>query len=278
MTHEPGKIDQVSKNILEKSEYKCSLETMEEIEMETECVIIKPDHCPSYHVILIEEFVRSNLFGDFKNPYTRNKVEFDKNDHEKITNLRIQYIKSLKNIPHELFSRFLRILKIMKEKNVFICLFQEITRIFTILLEALPVFDRMDEALGYYDDSVHKVVKNLEKKIELTLNEFEKALDDSIFINKMMNELDFYTLPHSIKEPISYFFSTMIDLLQVFEEKRTVFEHSGSILNIFYLLDEIQNIVLTHYEKIVSNEELEEQFMALMCKADFMIGDLFIES
>lgn len=274
MSFDSGDIKEITINDLTNAEYKVSLETMEEISVDEKCVIITPNKCNNYHIILLDEFIKSNLHGKFKNPYSRNFVEFSCDNLEILENLRKNYIKSLKNIPHEIFIRFLSILEKINENNVQIFYFPDVTKIFSILLGVLPIFENLDEALGYYNDDINKIINQTEKNLESTLNTFELELSNVETINKFKNQIEFYTIPEYIKEFINNLFQELLIILYKFADANYEFIVKDKILDVFYLLDDIHYFFTNIGEKILSNDILEEKIMVMICKADEKVSEL----
>ena len=105
-----GVIEKATAQLLSAAEYNNSLETMELIAEGENCIIITPDKCKNNHVILVDEFIKSNLHQpEFMNPYTRNTVKFSTADLDHLTRLKKELIKTMHNDLHEIFVRFLKL-------------------------------------------------------------------------------------------------------------------------------------------------------------------------
>lgn len=274
MSFDSGNIKEIAIDDLTNAEYKVSLETMEEISINKKCVIITPDKCVNYHILLLDEFIKSNLHGKFKNPYNRNIVEFSDENLEILENLRKNFIKSLKNIPHEIFIHFLKILEKINDNNVQIFYFPDVTKIFSILLGVLPIFENLDEALGYYNDDINKIINQTQKNLESVLNTFELELSNCETINKFKHQIEFYTIPEYIKEFINNLFLELLIILNKFADTNNEFIVKDNILDIFYLLDDIHYFFTNIGDKIINNELLEEKMMLMLCKADEKVSEL----
>ena len=106
-----GILTKATTELINNSEYNTSFETMELIEENDEIIRINPKDSHSTHLIKLNEFIKINIAKNkFNNPYTRNDISFSQEHLELLLKLKKDLIKSIKNIPHELFVDFIAIL------------------------------------------------------------------------------------------------------------------------------------------------------------------------
>jgi hypothetical protein len=274
MNEDKGYICNISSNELEKALYKNSFETLEEIKENEECVVIRPYHCENYHILLIDEFIKSNIKGDYINPYNRNKIVFSDEDKIVLENKRQIYISTLKNKPHELFEKFTHILDKIKETNTEIFLFPDIAKTLNILLQILPFFENLEEALGHYDQDIEKIVRELEERIQKILDELLKEVNDSNTVNKFLEKTLFMTIPIEIQNNLKFLFSDFLNIIHQLTEKKMEFSFKDQIVNIFNLMDDVHMMFCYESDVILKNENIESKIFSLLCYIDELINQL----
>ena len=190
-----GIISLSNKELVSNAEYNTSLETMELIDENVEVIIITPANTQVSHLVLLPEFIRMNVQrGKFKNPYTRNEVEFSEEDSERLYSMRKELIKTLKTVPHEIFVKFVRALESAHENNVELIYFPEIIKIFQVLLGAIPFFEQIEETLGD-NENISAMIKEVENSVSNAVNIFENDVVDEENVKKNIEYIGFLTIP-----------------------------------------------------------------------------------
>lgn len=259
-----GKIIEATDSYIDGAEYSSSLETMEKITIDEKCILIMPYKCQSHHLILIDEFIRSNLKGEFRNPYTRNQVGFSKEDLKIITDLRREYIKNMKNDLHEIFVQFLLLMKFIQSHELEIQYFPEISKIFNIILTALPFFEELENAFGNYDNNYEILFKEIKSRVIHTIDTFRSELNEETNIERAKELISFMTIPDEIKDIIRYIFSNFLILLSDLSESKTEFEHKDALVNIFSNLDDI-HYIYTSFSHLSSISNIDIKIQLILC-------------
>ena len=94
----------------------------------------------------------------------RNIISFSDTDLSKLNKLKKEIIKSMKNIPHEIFEKMINVMKVIKEKDLQLIYFNEITNIFNILLSAIPFFESIEEI-----ENINNIITDIENNLLSTL-------------------------------------------------------------------------------------------------------------
>lgn len=240
-----GKVTLVTDKEIREAEYNSSLETMETIQPGDRCVAIVPHLCKHRHLILADEFIRSNLKGEFKNPYTRNVVELSEDDLQFLKEKRKEFIRNMKNDLHDIFAQFLEVLKLIQKESIEILYFSEIAKIFNVILSALPFFEELDNALGTYNENYGIMYNEIKTQVVKSIKTFETDITDEPNLQQIRELVSFMTIPDDIKEIIRYIFSNFLNLLTELSEIKAEFEYKNILLGIFTNLDDIHNMYTT---------------------------------
>ena len=276
--NDKGSICISTNNLINSAKYNTSLETMDLIEENTEIVLIIPNGTTTNHIIDLKEFIRMNLRkgGIFKNPYTRNDVEFSEDDTKKLLEMRKQLLKTLKTLPHQIFIKFVQVLEKTEEKNVQLVYFPEIAKIFQLLLGIMPFFEQLEELVGESDENVSEMIKEVENKIDTTVTTFANELEDEEKVKQNAEYIGFLTIPDHLKETIIFLFHELVIILKKLADLNIEFNYKEEILGIFLLLDDVYYFLTNTYQEITitNNEELDIRIACLLCKASDNVSNL----
>lgn len=260
-----GEITISTRDIIDSSEFNTSLETTDIIEPEQEIVLIKANK--STHLFLINEFVKSNISKrNYINPYNRNIISFSDTDLNILNKIKKDIIKSMKNIPHEIFEKLVNVMKVIKEKDLQLIYFNEITNIFNILLSAIPFFETIEEI-----DNINNIITDIENNLLTTLDVFLENLNNETSVQENKKVIDYLTIPDQIKETYDFMFSELVTILERISELNIEFENKDTILDIFKSMDHIY-MYLTN--NTINNEEQEVKVVCLLCIIEEKINDL----
>lgn len=270
-----GILASCDETILASSIYKSSLESLEEIESGKECVVIRPYQCEQQiHLVLQDEFIRSNLKGEFKNPYTRNLVEFSEKDQKTLQEKRQEFIRTIKNKPHEIFLRFLGVLEKIKETSTEMFYLPFISKIFVTLLSSIPIFETLDEVFGQYDEFYSETIKKMERRLDTEILLFEKELANPQVVEQFQNAAAFMTIPDSFKIILQQLFERFLEQLHVLASQKREFEFKDRLLDIFLNMDDVHYYLSKKYEIIAENETYEKALLLILMKSETLITEL----
>jgi hypothetical protein len=260
-----GEILISTKELIDNAEFNTSLETTDIIEPEQEIVLIKANK--STHLFLINEFVKSNISKrNYINPYNRNIISFSDTDLSKLNKLKREIIKSMKNIPHEIFEKMINVMKVIKEKDLQLIYFNEITNIFNILLSAIPFFESIEEI-----ENINNIITDIENNLISSLDVFLENLNNDASVQENKKVIDYLTIPDQIKETYNFMFSELVTILEQISELNIEFENKDAILDIFKSMDHIY-IYLTNHS--INSEEQEIKVVCLLCVIEEKINEL----
>jgi len=270
-----GTLTHCDETILANSIYKSSLESLEEIESGKECVVIRPYQCEQQiHLVLLDEFIRSNLKGEFKNPYTRNLVAFSNEDQQTLQEKRQEFIQTIKNKPHEIFLRFLGVLEKIKETSTEMFYLPFISKIFVTLLSSIPLFETLDEVFGQYDDLYSETIKKMERRLDTEILLFEKELANPQVVEQFQNAAAFMTIPDPFKIILQQLFERFLEQLHVLASQKREFEFKDRLLDIFLNMDDVHYYLSKKYEIIAKNEIYEKGLLLILMKSETLITEL----
>lgn len=268
-----GRVILVTDKDIREAEYNSSLETMETIQPEDHCVVISPHMCKHNHLILVDEFIRSNLKGEFKNPYTRNCVEFSVDDLQLLQEKRKEFIRNIKNDLHEIFVQFLNVLKMIQEEKVEILYFSEIAKIFNVILSALPFFEELENAFGNYNDNYGILYKEIKAQVVKSIETFEKDIKEEPNMQQVRELVSFMTIPDDMKEIIRYIFSNFLNLLTELSEIKAEFEYKNVLVGIFTNLDDI-HCMYTTFATLSNMNPIDSKIQLILCMIEDEIEKL----
>jgi len=268
-----GRVKLVTDKDIREAEYNSSLETMETIQPEERCVVIAPHMCKHNHLILVDEFIRSNLKGEFKNPYTRNVVDFPEDDLRLLQEKRKEFIKNIKNDLHEIFVQFLEVLRMIQRESVEILYFSEIAKIFNVILSALPFFEELENAFGNYNDNYGILYKEIKTQVIKSIETFEKDIKDEPNMQQIRELVSFMTIPDEMKEIIRYIFSNFLNLLTELSEIKAEFDYKNILVGIFTNLDDI-HCMYTTFGTLSNMGPIDTKIQLILCMIEDEIEKL----
>ena len=268
-----GRVKLVTDKDIREAEYNSSLETMETIQPEERCVVIAPHMCKHNHLILVDEFMRSNLKGEFKNPYTRNVVDFPEDDLRLLQEKRKEFIKNIKNDLHEIFVQFLEVLRMIQRESVEILYFSEIAKIFNVILSALPFFEELENAFGNYNDNYGILYKEIKTQVIKSIETFEKDIKDEPNMQQIRELVSFMTIPDEMKEIIRYIFSNFLNLLTELSEIKAEFDYKNILVGIFTNLDDI-HCMYTTFGTLSNMGPIDTKIQLILCMIEDEIEKL----
>ena len=271
-----GKISILSIEDKNKSEYCITLESMEDIEIGSQVVIINPINCSGLHIIELTDFIRTNMDKEeYYNPYNRNKIEFNDIDTQTLLDKKNEEKQRIHELPKQIYLQLIEILKIISDNKLEILFLPDIIDILEVLMGMLPFLSNLEEACGLEFPRIANMIDSFEKQIETKLLRIKEMIVDKK--DDLLNQQEFCPIPSNFKEILVYKFSQLVDLMNkiVLERKESVY--SSRILSIFVNLDKIREYIEseTYAKLIFQNDNFMESLYNILIVADEEIIEIY---